>query len=111
MSDLVLRPAFWGFLGALVYASLVLVATVWGAENPLSARERNLALARFVIAITFGPIAAEGFSGTLLNMWLTGKADLRAISLGIGLSANWLYPIIVRAWGRKVQRDLGDKPS
>jgi hypothetical protein len=93
------EPAFWGFWGALVYAGTALTRALWG-ELPATGAPRKLALAEFGIAIIFGPVAAEGFGPTLFH-WFPAL-DPKALALTIGLSANYIWPLAVKALGKRV---------
>jgi hypothetical protein len=98
-------PAFWGFAGAAVYASTVLAKQLWG-PSPAEGNARKLALAQFGIAMFFGPVAAAGFTPSL-SAWFP-KLDAHAISLTIGLSANYIWPLVVKALGIVTVKGIRD---
>ncbi len=97
-------PALWGFLGALIYASTVTTAALWGDSPAPDGLHRKRVFAEFAICIIVGPVLAEGFGPTLFKLQWLAQLDHRAVSLTVGLSANYLWPIAVRAMGRRVKR-------
>ena len=99
---------FWGLAGALIYAGSKLILAVFGGE-PLSPRQQRRAWAQFVLAAFSGPVAAGGFSPTITH-WLHGKADMTAVALAIGLSANVIWPVLVEGLGKRARIWAGDPP-
>lgn len=98
-------PAFWGFGGAFVYASAILAKQLWGPA-PVDSNGRKLAVSQWGIAIFFGPLAAAGFSPSLAG-WLP-KLDSHAIALTVGLSANYIWPLVVKALGVVTVKGIKD---
>jgi len=94
----------WGFLGAVVYALSALIIKYWG-DSPDLPNARKIAIGQFFVAIIFGPIAAEGFSSTIM-IWVGNHASARAVELAVGLSANYLWPLIVGALGTRVSKHI-----
>lgn len=106
-SDLIMAsPWLWGFLGSFLYASMTLVAAMWG-DNPAEGVHRKRVLAEFWIALIVGPVIAEGFGPSVFRInWLAGF-DHRAISLSLGLAGNYLWPVVVLQLGARVRDILG----
>lgn len=98
-------PATWGFFGAFIYAATVYATTVWG-DMPLSNNRRKRALAELIIGVIVGPVMAEGFGPSLLHVQLLHALDVRGVSLGIGITANYLWPRLVRILGSWVIRRI-----
>lgn len=99
-------PALWGFLGSFLYASMTLVAAIWG-DNPAQGVHRKRVLAEFGIALIVGPVIAEGFGPSAFRLnWLSGF-DHRAVSLSLGLAGNYLWPVVVLQLGARVSNILG----
>lgn len=105
--DIILAsPALWGFLGSFLYASMTLVAAIWG-DNPAQGPHRKRVLAEFWIALMVGPVIAEGFGPSVFRLnWLAGF-DHRSISLSLGLAGNYLWPVVVLQLGMRVRDLLG----
>jgi hypothetical protein len=99
--------ALWGLLGASTYAAWQVSSSLWIGEPP-TWTQRKLICARFWIAVVFGPVAAVGFTPTIIAL-LHGKALPPAVALSVGLSCNYLWPLAVRALGKRLQTKLGDK--
>ena len=87
-------PAFWGFMGAFIYAAPRFSACYWQCRDTQSGWGRCLFDA--VVALCVGSIAAFAlaeWTKAILNR--TGDYELRAISALIGLLANRLAPKVV----------------
>lgn len=94
--------AAWGLLGAIVYASARLIAALYSGDAPLPARRVRRAWAQFALAVLTGPIAAAGFTASIVSWpWLHAVARPEAVALTIGLSANTLWPILVDGISRR----------
>lgn len=99
-------PAFWGFLGAFIYACPRASACVFAALDTDHRWVRCLIEA--VVAVLIGPAAAES-----LEPWFAHivhdqtQSELRAISMLIGLLANPASPGIVSALSLRLIRKLG----
>ncbi len=91
-------PAFWGLLGAIVYAAPRLTGCIYSTEG-------RGHLARCCIesatALVVGTIAAAAFVPALATLGhVTAPEIIRASSAAIGLLANpWLPAFIKRATG------------
>lgn len=102
LTNVLNAPALWGFFGAFIYAGTVFTSAFW-ADEPVTSQKRYRLLAEFAISIMVGPVVAEGFGPTLFaSAWLKAL-DHRAICLSIGLSANYVWPIAVKALGSRVK--------
>lgn len=102
-------PAVWGFLGAAIYASTVYVHVRW-SDAPTSNNRRKRALAEFIIGVIVGPVLAEGFVPSLMHLPLLHSLDIRAVSVSVGISANYIWPRMVRALGKMVIRQIDREP-
>lgn len=96
--------AFWGLLGAFVYAAPRLLVTLSEIQT---AGRRWLPWAEFVLALTFGPIGAAAFTpiGSDMVGW-KGAANLRALALMIGMVANPIAPAVVHLVTDQILRRL-----
>lgn len=106
LTDLVSLPAFWGGCGACVYAGTQLTADLWGGEAPPPERAKKKAVAKFGLAVFFGPIAATAITGPLIG-FTGGRATIPAMALAVGLCCNGLWPVLVDGLGREVRRAVG----
>lgn len=99
-------PAFWGALGAFIYACPRASACVFAA---LDTDHRWLrCLIEAFVALSVGPAAAEGLEPWLANfVGDQSQSELRAIAMLIGLLANPASPGIVAALSGRLIRKLG----
>lgn len=101
----VLEYAFWGLLGAVVYAAprgLVVVS-----ENVTKIRLIRT-FCEFIVSLVVGAIGSAGFAEIVSNtLRQTGVADLRAIAVVLGMVANPIAPGIVHLIGEGFLRRLG----
>lgn len=99
---MVIIYALWGFLGAVVYATTRLIAALYSLDGPLPARRARRAWAQWAVAVVTGPIAAAGFTATIVAWpWLRSVARPEAVALTLGLSSNTLWPILVDGLSRR----------
>ena len=78
----VLGLAFWGLLGAFVYAAPRFVISVAGGKLAMPMLEG-------LVALAIGPISAAGFGQFLgATVHQTSIAELRAIAVVIGMISN-----------------------
>ena len=100
----------WGALGAVIFAGPVLAMKIYadsagdaGADH----RRRALAALTFVIAVITGAATAQAFASVAQDLAAhLVKLPRTAAALIVGVSANFLWPKIVRRLGQEV-----DKPS
>lgn len=96
--------AFWGFLGAFVYAAPRFLL-VWSEGWKKSLR---LAFAEFLVALATGPIGAAGFGPVIaVTIHRTDDASSRAVAIVLGMLANPMAPKVVSLVGGNVMRWLG----
>jgi hypothetical protein len=100
-------PFVWGFFGSLVYAAGRLSSVVFGEARD-HARAVRKAAAYFIIAIVFGPFAAQAFGPTLVD-WVGNKARPQAIYFIVGLSINAVWPTIQEMAWKSVLAWLGNQ--
>lgn len=102
-------PAFWGVLGAFVYAAPRWL--VCHRDKGCTTHACNL---QFAVAVIIGAIAAAGFAPALAS-WLNRlhDQDVRAISTLVGVLANPVSPRVVRLLSDFVIRKIsvGDLPD
>lgn len=80
------QPAWWGFLGAILYAGPRLTPCIFNPEHPHSLW---VCLFEFLLALMIGAVGAAAFTPWLLaSLHHEGVPELRAISTLVGLSAN-----------------------
>ncbi len=72
----------------------------------MTPRLRNRALAQFVVAVIFGPLAAGAVTGEVVQL-SDGRLGEPAVALVIGLSANALWPLLVDEMGKGLKRFIG----
>lgn len=94
LHDLAASPAFWGFLGALMYAGPRVIAGVF------TRRERGLGpwepILEFVAAVFVGTVTAEAFTAWALQHFkLEEPHHLRGVGVMLGLLANPAAPRVV----------------
>lgn len=97
MLKIVNLPAFWGFWGSLIYAGGRLSSVLIGEarDHPEAVRR---AWMQFVVAIIFGPVAAQAFGPQILD-WIGHHTRPEATYFAIGLSVNSVWPTIEQmAW-------------
>jgi hypothetical protein len=103
--------AFWGLLGAFVYAAprLLVVLAEKAPTKPVW-----IHLAEFLLALCLGPIGASAFTPIVAEIigW-HGDANLRATALVVGMVANPIAPTVVNLVGDMILHRLYaplDKP-
>lgn len=101
-ASLVHQPAFWGFLGAFIYAAPRLGACIFESRGD-NRHPLVFCIWDFVVALAVGIIAAELF-GPWVQTFLKrdGPHELRAISGLIGLLANPVSPEITKRFKERV---------
>lgn len=103
MIDVIINgSAFWGFLGAFIYAGPKLSACIFETGDGTKRHSLWYCILEFVMALGVGVIAAEAF-GPWVQGFLKrdGQHELRAISGLIGLLANPLSPVIVKGFEKR----------
>jgi hypothetical protein len=97
--------AFWGALGAFVYAAPRLLILLGGKVD--SHRLWAGAL-EFAVSLAIGPIGAAGFTEFIASsLHQSGSAPHRAIAVVLGMIANPVSPTIVQTLGTGIVRRLG----
>ena len=96
----------WGAVGAVIFAGPVLalkLTAVPGEDAAADHREHVRAIAIAVLAILTGAVSAQAFAG-VAQEWASKVVHLPlpASALIVGVSANFLWPKIVRRMGRDV---------
>lgn len=97
--DPMFQPAWWGFGGALAYASMKVTACVYDASPEHGPRSKCFVEA--AVALLVGTIAAASFEPWLAGYILhsTAPQETRAMSAVIGLLANQTAPGIISFLG------------
>lgn len=89
--------ALWGFLGAFVYAAPRLSVAI-GEAKAGGEQDITKHLIEFAISLTFGPIfATAGGEWVADHLGRTALAELRGLAFVIGLTANPVAPVLVKA--------------
>ena len=90
-------PAFWGLLGAIIYAAPKLVSCVYSAE---SRSHSTRCCAEALVALVIGAIGAAAFE-PWIDSYLhgSGAQNTRAMSAVIGMLANSTAPGIIAFLG------------
>lgn len=84
----------WGGCGAFLYAAPKLI----GCLQPNHEEGWRTCVGTFLVAMAFGPIFAESFGPWIGYRWgWLVLPDARALYVTIGLSANSVAPLLVRA--------------
>lgn len=98
-------PAAWGFLGAFMYAAPKLLVCWRAADWHLNCYRCAF---ESLVALSTGAIAAAAFSPAVSH-YLNRMAehDARAIATILGLLANPLAPLFVKAMGIRLMRQVG----
>ena len=96
----------WGGVGALIFAGpgLALKLTaIPGEDVAADHREHVRAIAIAVLAVMTGAVSAQAFAG-VAQEWASKMVHLplTASALIVGVSANFLWPKIVRRMGERV---------
>lgn len=103
LQDATAAAAFWGFMGAFIYAGPKLVACIVAAKE---AKGSSLICALdAVVAMVSGAIAAAAFFQLVLTSF--GLKDQNAISALIGLVANSYAPVLNAKSAAIVEAILG----
>lgn len=99
ISDPSLQPAIYGFLGALIYASMKVTACVY--DNDPTHGPRSKCFVEAAVALLVGTISAAVFEPWLAGYVLhtTAPQETRAMSAVIGLLANQTAPGIIQFLG------------
>lgn len=104
-APLVEQPAFWGVMGAFIYAAPQWVACLVHCRDT---GERGWTCTlEFAIALVTGGIAAAAFSRSVVGF--TPIKDLVPIAATIGLLANSTAPVLIRRLSALVGTRLGGK--
>lgn len=105
ISEVYHSAAFWGAAGAFIYACMELLACLMAAKA--SNDTVVWCVARFIFALLIGMIFAAAF-GPWVQGYLHrgGFIELRAISVGLGLSANTLAPLLISALNSRILKTL-----
>ena len=93
----------WGGAGALLFAGPALGAKLFadpGDDSASDRRRRRLALFNFMLAVLTGAISAQVFAAPVAD-WLARLVAVHppAAAVIVGISANALWPKIVRRLG------------
>ncbi len=99
-------PAVWGAAGAAVYAGTRLITALWGGDAEPDQRARTRAVARFLLAVFFGPVAASALTQPIMAAMGKGST-VPAVALAIGLSCNALWPLFVQGLNGEVRKAFG----
>ena len=96
--------AFWGVLGAFVYAAPRLLVSISDFKPD---RRAWMPWGEFAIAMLIGAIGAAACGGLVAStIHQTQSADLRAIGLILGMVANPVSPAIVHLVGENILHRL-----
>ena len=99
----------WGGVGALIFAGPVLAMKLNsdpGDDAAADRRRRRLALWIAVLAVMTGAVTSQAFA-TVAQEWAARLVKLprTAAALIVGVSANFLWPKIVRRLGQTIDKD------
>lgn len=94
LKDIVQLPAFWGFLGAFIYAAPRWVACLAGTRTDNGGSNAVCTL-EAVIALVIGAIAASAFGDMVMTVFKLDNSN-SACAI-IGLLANPVTPKLVEA--------------
>ena len=111
IAALAMEPAWWGFLGALIYAAPRLSACLFAAQQT----EGHWVQCgfEFAVSLTIGAIAA-GIFGPWIGasiLQATDPAQTRVITATIGLLANPIAPRIIDVLSGRVLQMLKGSDS
>lgn len=97
--------ALWGLSGAFVYAAPRLLVSLFDASQPGRPAK---SVAEFLVAISFGPIAAAGFGPFLADEFhRTSASELRAAAVVAGMIVNSAAPSLVKLFTEGLLRWAG----
>lgn len=89
--DHTLFAAVWGLVGALPYALMGVATALWGSAD-IEARAKKLAIAKALIAIVTGPVAAAAVAPSLVER--AHGLSLAGVSALAGALANATWPLL-----------------
>lgn len=96
------QPAWWGFLGAIVYAAPKLLACVFETRTD-SRHPLAFCILEFIVALFIGVVVAEMFAPWMMVfLKRDGQVELRAIAGLIGLLANPAAPVVVKGFTGRI---------
>jgi MFS family permease len=101
-----LLAAFWGFLGAFVYATFKARMVLCSGDRDPTRGERRRAWGEYLASLPTGAILAGALTPSLAHLlpWL----NFVGASAVIGLLANPAMPVVVDFLSEGVRKKLGD---
>ncbi len=102
MSDVWRQPFIYGLAGSFIFATGRLISAVFGESGKSDVKK---AFAMWGLAVFFGPFAAQAFEPTLFD-YLGSHLRPQAISFGIGLVINIVWPMIERFIPKRLKAAL-----
>jgi hypothetical protein len=101
LTAIIQSTGFWGFLGALSYASLRLSLSIYGANKGDGDGRWGKTLMEMIVALVVGTVFGAAFTGIIAGFF--HQQDLHAVACVIGLMANPVQPALEMIWKGRIE--------